>query len=48
MSRQITIEISDEIYSFLESRSDDEETVEMIAAEYLEQGISIEQTLRQQ
>ena len=48
MSKTITIEISEETYNFLMSKSDESETVEMLASEYLEQGISIEQTLRQQ
>lgn len=48
MSKSITIEISDEAYRFLMSKADESETVEMLATEYLEQGISIEQTLRQQ
>lgn len=46
MSKTITIEISDEMYQFLASRADEEDTLEMLATEYLEQGISIEQTLR--
>ena len=48
MSRQITIEVSDEVYDFLKSRSNDEETIEMVASDYLEEGINIEKTLRQQ
>ena len=48
MTKIITIEISDEMYNFLQSKSDEEETVEMLASEYLEQGVSIEQTLRSQ
>ena len=48
MTKIITIEISDEMYKFLQSKSDEEETVEMLASEYLEQGVSIEQTLRSQ
>ena len=48
MSKQITIEVTDEVYEFLLSRSSDEDTIEMVAAEYLEEGINIEKTLRQQ
>ncbi len=47
MSKQITIEISEEIYEFLRSKSDDNESIEMIAASYLEEGINLEKTLRQ-
>ena len=47
MSKQITIEVSDEIYKFLDSKSDENETIEMVAASYLEEGINIEKTLRQ-
>jgi len=47
MSKQITIEVSDEIYEFLDSKSDDTETIEIVAATYLEEGINLEKTLRQ-
>lgn len=47
MSKQITIEISDEIYEFLNIKADETETIEMIAATYLEEGINLEKTLRQ-
>ncbi len=47
MSTQITIDISDEIYEFLSSKVDETETIEMIAATYLEEGINLEKTLRQ-
>ena len=47
MSKEITIEISDEVYEFLRSKSDDTETIEMVAATYLEEGINLERTLRQ-
>jgi predicted DNA-binding protein len=47
MSKQITIEISDETYEFLDSKSDETETIEMVAATYLEEGINLEKTLRQ-
>ena len=47
MSKQITIDISDEIYEFLEIKADESETLEMIAATYLEEGINLEKTLRQ-
>ena len=48
MSKTITIDINDEAHKFLMSKSDDPETVEILATEYLEQGISIKQTPRQQ
>lgn len=48
MSKQITIEIDDDIYEFLSSKTSDTETIEMVAADYLEEGINIEKTLRQQ
>jgi|GEM_PF-2736890 len=47
MSKTITIDISDEIYEFLEIKSDESETIEIIAANYLEEGINLEKTLRQ-
>jgi hypothetical protein len=47
MSKQITIDISDELYEFLESKADDSETIAMIAADYLEEGINLEKTLQQ-
>ena len=47
MSQQITIEISDEIYEFLSSKSDDNESIEDVAISYLEEGINLEKTLRQ-
>ena len=47
MSRLITIEISDKIYEFLQSKADDADTVETLAVEYLEEGIKLEMTLRQ-
>jgi hypothetical protein len=47
MSKQITIDVSDETYEFLESKSDESETIEMIARTYLEEGINLEKTLRQ-
>ncbi len=47
MSKKITIDISDEIYEFLEIKSDESETIEMVAATYLEEGINLEKTLRQ-
>lgn len=47
MSKQITIDVSDDIYDFLESKSDESETIEMVAASYLEEGINLEKTLRQ-
>ena len=48
MSREITIEINDEIYAFLASKADETESIEMVAATYLEEGINLEKTLRQQ
>ena len=48
MSKQITIEVDDEIYEFLNSKASETETIEMVAADYLQEGISIEKTLRQQ
>ena len=48
MSKQITIDIDDDMYDFLASKANDSETIEMIAVDYLEEGISIEKTLRQQ
>jgi len=47
MNKQITIEVSDEVYEFLEIKSDESETIEMVAAGYLEEGINLEKTLRQ-
>lgn len=47
MSKQITIEISEEIYDFLATKADESETIEMVAANYLEEGINLEKTLRQ-
>jgi len=47
MSKHITIEVSDETYAYLNSKSDENETIEMVAASYLEEGILIEKTLRQ-
>jgi hypothetical protein len=46
MSNQITLDVNDEIYEFLRSKTDESETIEMIALSYLEQGIEIEKTLR--
>jgi hypothetical protein len=34
-------------YEFLKTKSDDSETIEMIAVTYLEEGINLEKTLRQ-
>ena len=47
MSKQIILDISDEIYEFLEIKADESETIEMVAANYLEEGINLERTLRQ-
>ena len=47
MSKKITIDISDEIYEFLKIKADESETIEMVAATYLEEGINLEKTLRQ-
>ena len=47
MSKQITIDVSDEIYEFLASKTDETETIEIVAATYLEEGINLEKTLRQ-
>ncbi len=47
MSKQITIDISNEVYEFLKIKADESETIEMIAVNYLEEGIDIEKTLRQ-
>ena len=47
MSKEITIIVSDEVYEFLELKSDDTDTVAVLAAEYLEEGINLEMTLRQ-
>jgi hypothetical protein len=47
MSKQITIEVSDEIYEFLKIKADETETIEMVAENYLEEGINLEKTLRQ-
>ena len=46
MSNQITLNVSDEVYEFLKTKTDENETIEMIALSYLEQGIEIEKTLR--
>lgn len=46
MSNQITFDVNDEIYEFLSSKTDESETIEMVALSYLEQGIEIEKTLR--
>jgi hypothetical protein len=46
MTKQITIEVSDETYEFLESKTDETETVETVAVEYLLEGINLEKTLR--
>ncbi len=46
MSNQITLDVNDEIYEFLRKKTDESETIEMIALSYLEQGIEIEKTLR--
>jgi len=45
MSKAITIVVSDEIYELLELKSEGIETVEILAAEYLEEGINLEMTL---
>ena len=47
MSKQITIEVSDEIYEFLISKSDEDEPLEAVAVSYLEEGMNLEKTLRQ-
>lgn len=47
MSKQITIEISNEMYEFLEIRADESESIEEVAVGYLEEGINLEKTLRQ-
>ena len=47
MSKQITIEISDQIYEFLELKADETDTIETLASEYLQEGINLEMTLRQ-
>lgn len=47
MSKEITIEITDEIYEFLELKADTTDTIETLAAEYLQEGINLEMTLRQ-
>jgi hypothetical protein len=47
MSKKITIDISDEIYEFLKIKSDESESIEMVAATYLEEGINLEKTLQQ-
>lgn len=47
MSKEITIEITDEIYEFLELKADITDTIEILAAEYLQEGINLEMTLRQ-
>ena len=47
MSKQITLEISDEVYDFLKIKADETETIEIIAVNYLEEGINLERTLRQ-
>lgn len=47
MSKKITIEISDEMYSYLELKADETDTIEMVAASYLEEGINLEKTLTQ-
>lgn len=47
MGKQITIEISEEIYDFLVIKADESETIEVVAANYLEEGINLEKTLRQ-
>lgn len=47
MSKQITIDVSDEVYEFLKIKADESETIEMIAVNYLEEGINLEKTLRQ-
>ncbi|MGB1800596.1 MAG: hypothetical protein ACPHLK_07185 [Gammaproteobacteria bacterium] len=46
MSNQITLNVSDEVYEFLRTKTDESETIEMVALSYLEQGIEIEKTLR--
>ena len=46
MNKQITLDVSDEVYEFLRSKADETETLEMVAVSYLEQGIEIEKTLR--
>lgn len=46
MSNQITLNVSDEVYEFLRIKTDESETIEMVALSYLEQGIEIEKTLR--
>ena len=46
MSKQITLDVTDEVYEFLRTKSDETETIEMVAVSYLEQGIEIEKTLR--
>ena len=46
MDKQITLDVTEEVYEFLRSKSDESETIEMVAVSYLEQGIEIEKTLR--
>ena len=46
MSKELTIEVSDEAYAFLQSKSNDNETIEEVATSYLEEGINLEKTLR--
>lgn len=46
MSEQITLIVSDEVYEFLKTKTDETEAIEMVAVSYLEQGIEIEKTLR--
>lgn len=47
MSKQITLDISNEVYEFLKIKADETESIEMIAINYLEEGINLEKTLRQ-
>ena len=46
MGKQIIIEVSDEVYEFLASKADENESIEMVAVGYLEEGINLEKTLR--
>jgi hypothetical protein len=45
MSKEIILEVSDEIYAFLQIKTDDGETMEDVAISYLEEGINLEKTL---
>ena len=47
MNKVIAIEVDEETYAFLQSKVNADESIEMIALDYLQEGINLERTLRQ-